>query len=288
MKIDVLGVQINSDTKNTIIFYIKKLLDENKKNFITTPYSEMLVAAQKDTGFREVLNSSDFALPDGFGVQWAAKYLQLTTYNLLLNLWHLITSLGSIIFYPKYIHSPIPERISGSDFVWDLARLAADRGYSIFLLGGFGNTPGLATAALKKKFQNLKIAGTNNLSLRGGQQDNEAISRLPRPSQSLGARNDELIIKQINNSNTDFLFVAFGPIRQEKWIAENLPKMNIKLAIGLGGTFDYLASKRMLAPQIWRSVGLEWLWRLMTQPWRLWRISKGVLGLIWYSIKAKI
>jgi len=71
MKIDVLGVQINADTKNTILFLIKKLLAENQKIFIVTPYSEMIVAAQKDREFRAVLNSADFALPDGIGTLWA-------------------------------------------------------------------------------------------------------------------------------------------------------------------------------------------------------------------------
>src|SRR3989344_6436636 len=122
----------------------------------------MIVAAQKDKAFRDVLNSADFALPDGIGVLWAAKYLQLTTYNLLLKIWYLIITLGAVIFHPKYIRSPIPERISGSDFVWDLARLAEDRGLSVFLLGGFGDTSALAAQKLRSRFPNLKIAGTSN------------------------------------------------------------------------------------------------------------------------------
>ena len=274
MKIDVLGVHINSDTKNTIIFYIKKLLDENKKNFITTPYSEMLVAAQKDTGFREVLNSSDFALPHGVGVQWAAHYLKYKK---------LISSLFSILFNPKSISDPIPEKISGSDFVWDLARLAQDRGYSIFLLGGFDDTPERAAAALKNKFPNLRIAGTYN-------EKYLSSSGLTRGSMdsSSAAGMTESAIQKINECNAGLLFVALGPTRQEKWIARNLPNLDVKLAIGLGGTFDYLASKRMLAPQIWRQTGLEWLWRLFTQPWRVFRISKGGLGLIYYSVRYRV
>ena len=257
MKTNVLGVEINADTKNTIIFLIKKLLGKNRKIFIATPYSEMLVAAQKDSEFKNVLNAADFAIPDGIGVLWAAHYLKTRK---------LISSLFSIIFRPKSIRDPIPEKISGSNFVWDLAGLAADRGYSIFLLGGFGNTGQLAAAKLKSKFPHLRIAGTFN----GGPDDRQEIMR------------------HLTEARPDFLFVAFGPIRQEKWIYNNLPDLPVKLAIGLGGTFDYLAGNRPPAPRFWAQTGLEWLWRLITQPWRVLRILKGVLGLIWYSFKARL
>jgi len=264
MKISVLGVKINNDTKNTLLFLIKKLLAENQKIFIVTPYSEMLVKAQSDRGFRDVLNSATFALPDGIGVLWAAHFLKFSPPARggdyegvgVKRVLKLISSLFAVIFAPKKIRDPIPEKISGSDFVWDLARLAEERGLSVFLLGGFGDTSALAAQKLRSRFPNLKIAGTSN---------------------------------QITTDiNADFLFVALGPVRQETWIAENLPKLPIKLAIGLGGTFDYLASKRPPAPQIWRKTGLEWLWRLLTQPWRLWRISKGVLGLIFYCLRPKV
>ncbi len=270
VKTNVLGVQINCDTKNSVIFLIKKLLAENQKIFIATPYSEMLVRAQKDRRFRDILNSATLALPDGIGVLWAAHFLTPSLKQREgrgeLWFWKLISSLLAVIFYPKNIRDPIPEKISGSDFVWDLAGLAADRGYSVFLLGGYGDTPSLAADKLKSKFPGLRIS-----------------TLAPR-----GRGEGEGVIEKINLARPDFLFVALGPVRQEKWIAENLPKLNVKLAIGLGGTFDYLASRFMLAPQIWRNLGLEWLWRLLTQPWRLRRISRGVLGLIYYAVKYKL
>ena len=92
------------------------------------------------------------------------------------------------------------------------------------------------------------------------------------------------ILDLINSSSADFLFVALGPGTQEQWISDNLPNLRVKLTIGLGGTFDYLAGKSPPAPQIWAKMGLEWLWRLITQPWRLGRILRGILGLIWYSV----
>ncbi len=266
MKIDVLGVKINTDTKIQILEQIKTALNERKSIFIATPYSESIVAAQRDQEFRTVLNSADIALPDGVGILWAAKYLKLKAKSYKPKaLWQLFYSLLAIIFYPKYVRDPIPERISGSEFVWDLCKLASGNNYSIFLLGGFDQTPLLAGAKLQSQFPNLKIAGTHTGSPEEGE-----------------------VVKKINESGADFLFVAFGPRKQEIWIAKNLKNLKIRLVIGVGGTFDYLAGKRPFRPKFWAIRGIEWLWRLLTQPWRAGRIIKGVFGLIWYSFKARL
>lgn len=265
MKIDVLGVRIDSFTKEELLHKLRNLLVLNKPVFIVTPYSEMIVAAQRDQEFRNILNSADFALPDGIGILWAAYYLHAKS--------NLISSLLSIIFKPESIRDPIPEKISGAEFIWDLAELASQKNYSIFLLGGFGDTPNLAAEALKSKYPDLKIAGT--------------ASPVNHEIASLSLAMTQNLINQINSSHTDFLFVALGPGNQEKWIYRNLPNLRVKLAIGLGGTFDYLAEKRPYRPQNWARRGLEWLWRFLTQPWRILRILRGVSGLIWYSWRIK-
>ena len=103
MKIDVLGVKVNADTKNTILFLIKKLLGENRRVFIVTPYSETIVKAQIDDEFKGVLNSADFSLPDGIGVVWAAHFLKrFMIYDLgFRKIFGLISTLKSIILNPK-------------------------------------------------------------------------------------------------------------------------------------------------------------------------------------------
>ena len=274
MKIDLLGVKINAEPKETILREIGGLLQKGRPIFITTPYSESVVAAQKDEEFRNVLNSADFALPDGIGLLWAAKFLNTPPPQAWGGqgrgrwFWlvgELLKSLLAIIFYPKYIRDPIPEKISGSEFVWDLTRLAAQNNYSIYLLGGFAQTAALVAQRLKSLFPNLKIAGTYP-----------------------GNPSEQGIVEKINGARPDFLFVAFGPKTQEKWISQSLPKLRIRLAIGLGGTFDYLAGKRPYRPKKWALRGLEWLWRLLTQPWRLGRIFRGVGGLIYYSFRFKV
>ena len=299
MKIDLLGVKIDNLTKSEVLseiqnkLYPSSSLSADKSIFIVTPYSESIVAAQKDEEFRNALNSADLSLPDGIGVLWSANFLQSGFSpsfqgrgeergdKFLKIFYNLIKSLLAIIFNPNYLRAPVPEKISGSDFIWDLAELAAKNNYSIFLLGGFGDTAELVAQKLKSKFPDLRIAGTySNINLSfPHRRESSSISESGMTRKA---------IDTINSSRADFLFVALGPVAQEKWIYKNLPNLRVKLAVGLGGTFDYIAGKRTPAPQILRQTGLEWLWRLFTQPWRLVRIIRGVLGLIWYSVKYKI
>jgi N-acetylglucosaminyldiphosphoundecaprenol N-acetyl-beta-D-mannosaminyltransferase len=82
---------------------------------------------------------------------------------------------------------------------------------------------------------------------------------------------------QIGSANSDILLVAYQPPKQELWIAENLGQLNAKVVIGLGGTFDYIAGKRDPAPEFMVKFGLEWLWRLITQPWRIKRMWRAII-----------
>lgn len=267
MKIDVLGVRIDALTTQQILEKIAQSLNAGGSVFIATPYSESIVAARTDGEFRSILNSADICLADGIGVVWAANFLEsrIPQKTRLAIAGKLIFSLASIVFRPEKIRYPIPEKISGSQFIWDLAGLAEDRGESIFVLGGFGQTPDKIARIFKSRYPNLRVAGTY-----GGSPDEPGI------------------VEKINAAKADYLFVAYGPKRQEKWIYENRKTLNSRLLIGLGGTFDYIAGKRPIPPGFIARRGLEWLWRLLTQPWRVCRIARGVFGLIYYSFKAKL
>ncbi|EKD85274.1 MAG: hypothetical protein ACD_38C00056G0001 [uncultured bacterium] len=83
----------------------------------------------------------------------------------------------------------------------------------------------------------------------------------------------------------DLLFVAFGHIKQEKWIDNNLDKIPVRVAIGVGGAFDYLSASVPRAPKVLRKLGFEWLFRLMIQPWRLKR-QLALLKYLWLLTRA--
>ena len=271
-KIDVAGLKIDSLTKKEFLAAALQRIKSAQKTFVITPYSEFLYHALRNSKLLEIFNRADFAVADGIGIFWAKKYLDLplTAKNywgrIFQALWQMKYSLAAIIFYPKWIKSALPEKIVGADLVWDLSQLAANNNLSVYLLGGFGDTAELTAGKLLSKSANqLKVAGSS--------------SKNP---------DDSTVIEDINRSGADILFVAYGPIRQEQWIVENLSKLNVKLAIGVGGTFDYIAGKKIQPPKFIRYAGLEWLWRLITQPKRATRILNATFGLMGCLICYKV
>lgn len=257
MKINIAGVYIDNVAKDEAVRKIDEFVKSGQPHYVVTPYSEMIVFAQRTGNYKNVLNKANLSLPDGIGVLWAAKYLSSKV--------PLLLSLAAIVFGRKYIRTVIKEQVTGSRLIYDLARLAAQKNYSLALVGGEGNVAAQAAYELKKLYPGLNI----KLALSG------------RPF-------DEKIIKEINDSNSDILLLAYSPPKQEIWLAENYQKFNCKVAIGLGGTLDYLAGTRAPAPHFLRYIGLEWLWRLITQPWRAKRMWNAVPVFIWKVYKYKI
>ncbi len=161
------------------------------------------------------------------------------------------------------LRQPLAERVAGVDFTGDIVKLAAEKELSIYFLGGKPQTAAKAALNLKKIFPNLKIAGANE----GGRVDENGTGE-----------NDNKVLKTINEARPDILFVAFGHGKQEKWILNNLIDMpSVKLTMGVGGAFDFIAEEIKRAPQLLRTLNLEWLWRLALEPRRLKRIFNAVI-----------
>lgn len=161
-----------------------------------------------------------------------------------------------LLWAAKYLGAGLlPERVSGVDYVTKLAAKHNGKPHTWFLLGA---APGVADAAREKliaQFPELQIVGTY-----------------------AGNPDDTTSIAKINASGADVLLVAYGHDKQESWIAAHLVDIpSVKLAMGVGGTFDFIAGKAKRAPQWMRSIGLEWLWRLILQPSRIKRIYTAVV-----------
>lgn len=162
------------------------------------------------------------------------------------------------------------KRIPGADFMLELCQLAEKEGRGIYLLGGGANEA--AAVGIKNIFPNLKIAGLDIGSV---------IDELKIEN----AGNDETINK-INSAKPDVLFVGFGMGKQEKWIHENLSKMpSVKVAMGVGGSLDFLSGKIKRAPCWMRNIGLEWLYRLFQEPWRFPRILNATIKFLLLVLK---
>jgi N-acetylglucosaminyldiphosphoundecaprenol N-acetyl-beta-D-mannosaminyltransferase len=146
--------------------------------------------------------------------------------------------------------TPLRERVAGTDFVWYLGGLAATAGWKIFLLGGRGGVGGQTAARMQSRYRNLKVVGMFEGS--------------PEPEEEEG------ILARINESDAQVLFVAYGAPAQDVWIHRNRNKLpNVRVAVGVGGAFDFIARKIRRAPKWMQDLGLEWLFRLVLQPWRV-------------------
>jgi N-acetylglucosaminyldiphosphoundecaprenol N-acetyl-beta-D-mannosaminyltransferase len=142
------------------------------------------------------------------------------------------------------------ERVPGSDTVELIASIAARDGLRMFLLGAAPGVAGEAARRLGERHPGLVIAGTH------------AGSPAPSDEAEIGAL--------INGARADILLVAYGAPKQELWIERNLAKLPVRLAMSVGGTFDFLAGVKARAPRWMQRAGLEWLFRLAQEPSR-WR-----------------
>lgn len=165
----------------------------------------------------------------------------------------------------------LKERVAGVDLVYWIVNYCniSEIKYKIFFLGAKKDTARMAAAKLKEKFSKFEVAGTF-----GGIADEKG---------------DRVTLSIINQARPDILFVAYGAPKQEKWIARNLKKMpGVKVAIGVGGAFDIISGRIARAPLWMRNYGLEWLWRLLKEPWRIGRIYNMMIKFSWLVLVKKI
>ena len=253
-RIEIAGVPFDPVTYEQVIEKIKSVMHKDGKAYIVTPNPEMVLEADENEEFKKVLQHSMLSIPDGVGILWASHYLSSPrSKSRTVRFFSLLSSLSSIIFRPAKIREKLPERVTGTDLFYRIAEESQNHKWRIFLLGA---KPGVAIKAvdiLLKKYPKAIFAGTY------------------AGSPSFGE--EEQIRNLIDSSKPDILFVAYGSPAQELWIARNLPRLNsVKLAIGVGGAFDFAAGAVKRAPAFMRKIGLEWLWRVMREPSRIKRI----------------
>ncbi len=144
---------------------------------------------------------------------------------------------------------PLRQRVAGVDLVERIAARAAERGWRIYFLGAAPGVAERAALVLTERYAGLKVAGCYVGS--------------PRPNE------EDEIVGWVRAANPDVLCVAYGAPQQDLWISRNQVRTGVPVAIGVGGSFDYIAGVAQRAPIWMRRVGLEWLHRLMKEPRRL-------------------
>lgn len=271
----LLGVGVTNATEEEVLEYILQSLGKKgEKYFITTPNPEILVRANKDKGFKAILNDARLGLCDGMGVFWAGRF----------------------------VGKGFKQRITGTDLLESLCRRVAEKPITVGFLGGGPRIAEMTAECLAKKYPGLRVIlaqrewpeSSRGPASHSSQGAPSSLAKAANEDALLGSPSLESPLKS-NSQNTkykiqntiDILFVAFGFPKQEIWMSENLDKIPVKVAIGVGGAFDYTSGKVPRAPLIIRKIGFEWLYRLVREPWRLKR-QVALLKFVYLVFKEKL
>lgn len=223
----LLNAYVNNVNMTETLREISRLAEEKKKSYVVAINVDVVVKMEKDDYLKKITNDADLTLVDGKPLMWIAK-------------WH---------------KRPVKAKVSGSDLVPELCRMAAAKGYSIFMIGGKDGIVEKARENLEKDIPGIKIAGTY--------------------SPPFGFEKDEAELEKINEmitaSHPDIVIACFGCPKQEKWIYENYQKYDAAVSICAGATVDFLAGSVKRAPKWMSEYGLEWLYRFSQEPKRLFK-----------------
>lgn len=237
----LLNTYVNNVSMDETIANIEQLISQDKKSYVVAINVDVVMKIENDTYLKKIVDAADMVLVDGKPLVWIAK-------------WH---------------KKPVKEKISGSDLVPLLCKTAAEKGYSIFILGGKEGIALQAKNKLEEEMPNINIVGTY--------------------SPPFGFENDEQELTKVNEiiseSKPDILIACFGCPKQEKFIYENIEKYEAKVSICAGATVDFLAGNVNRAPKWMSNHGLEWLYRFFQEPKRLFKRyfvdDVRIIGLIW-------
>lgn len=235
--VEILGVRVDDVTMEQAVESVAAMMREPRCHQIATVNPEFIMVARGHPDFARVLAASDLNLPDGANLVRAAQMLG----------------------------QPLRERVAGSDLIWLIAGLAAEKGWKLFLLGAREGIGTQAAARLRERCPGLQIAGV-----------------WPGSPET---RYDEEQVERVN-AGGDILLVAYGAPAQDLWIARNRGRLTPRVAMGVGGAFDFIAGLVPRAPRWMQRAGLEWFFRLTRQPWR----AKRQLALVeftWLVLSAR-
>ena len=267
----IFGIPLNSTSKVGVLEFVATRLKFKRKFLITTPNPEIVLLATEDKRLCKILQSSDLSLPDGIGLVAAIKYLGIPLSNTLIAkpflalVQGLVVGLG-IIFNHRWLENGIS--VVKGRLVFDLLIQNAVRlGWKVFLVRGERQEAKSAVKGLRQKYPNLLVETAKGPQLDMNGSTVIEIDRLIEKD----------LIDKINKFTPDILFVGFGAPKQEKWINKHMVELNIGGAMVVGGAFRFLAKESKLPPTLFKNIGLEWFWRMLTEPHRVKRIVNAVI-----------
>ncbi len=213
------------DAVNQLLVWVTRGWSERTRTLVT-PNVNLTLRYQRETGFRQTIRQADLVVVDGAPLVWASRF----------------------------VRKPLPERVAGSDLVYELFQLCAGEvPLKVFLLGAMPGVADRAAERIHRQWPSVRVVGTNSPPL-GFEKDPEV---------------NRDIVRQVNAANADVLIVGLGAPKQELWTFRFRDQLQVPVTLCVGATIDFLAGEQSRAPEWVRKSGFEWAYRAMTGPRRL-------------------
>lgn len=223
----LLNTYVNNVTMLEAIASIERMIADGSKHYTVAINADVVMKIENDAYLKKIVDEADMVIVDGQPLVWIAKHQG----------------------------DPVKARISGSDLVPQLMETAAEKGYSVFIIGGKDGIAEQAKNKLEAKHVDIKIVGTY--------------------APPFGFEKDEAELEKINgmisDASPDLVIACFGCPKQEKWIYENYQKYDAKVSICAGATVDFLAGNVKRAPKWMSDKGFEWFYRFLQEPKRMFK-----------------
>lgn len=222
-----MGISVNNLTCKETQDAIEQLILSKQQAYVVEVNTDVMMKIEKDAYLKKITQDADLVLVDGQPLVWVSRWLKC----------------------------PVKERVSGSDLSVSLCELAAQKGYTLFILGGKEGIAEQAKARMEEKFPGLSIAGTYAPPF-GFEKDEEEL---------------QCIREKISAVKPDLVLSCFGCPKQEKWIYENYRRIEATVFLCAGATVDFLAGNVKRAPEWISRMGMEWFYRFLKEPKRLFK-----------------
>lgn len=223
--------------------FVAERLEDKEKFYIVTPNPEIVLKAHKSSFLARIITDSDISVPDGIGLKFAAKFIDGTDLNI----------------------------IPGRKLFWDILKIANTKSSRITLYGGWEGDTQKTKEEIEKTFKNLKIQAITP----------PVYDENCTPVNPEERKKHKSCMGKVKIFQPDLIFVGLTTPKQEKWIRKNFFNLQATGAMTVGGTFSYIAGSSKKPPAWMEKLGLEWLWRVLTNPKRIKRILNAVIVFPW-------
>ena len=220
---EILNTYVNAISMDETIRRVEEIIKRGIPTQHVVINASKVNLMEKDLKLRKIVNACPLINADGASVVWAAKRLGI----------------------------PLKERVTGCDMFQNLVRVAAEKGYKIFLFGAKEEVVTKVKSIYEKQYPGIQIVGYRN--------------------GYFTEKDEPEIVKQMHDSGADMMFVAFSSPKKEYWVNKYLNEIGIPFVMGVGGSFDIVAGVTERAPKWFQEHDLEWFYRFIQEPKRMWK-----------------